>query len=444
MKKFISIVLFITIFLSLTFIFPTASSAVNFELPAGYEGFSATFEQTAIPGLVSVLFKVHGDHTRTTPIRGNVFIANLSLDYSKLKFSDAYGTLYDNVANPGIVAGATNGRVNPAAQDTVNTNTQYGWMVIDEVEWVNQPGVDGLRIVTYTQTGIWTRPYIQNNAANLFGSYTTADNVVLKPDHDGVELFRVYIKSLSGDSSEVNSDNISLFPGHLDDAPNGIAMINKTISYAEQLIYLNSIDESLTYSIGGELLYQGGNIGQDGVIYVYSGEKTTAQSTRNADGTLNLSGLTLQQTLYPENVTTHTDPATGTALYGGNFNIADLEANQAYTVVLHKKNHMPIVIYNISYAPAYNGEAVDIGSYTLKAGDLDILQNGEYIPGNSAVDSADKAALTGQLYQYNTTVDLNDDGFIDAFDLSLMYENIGMSNTGVNIGEGAFNFNNIH
>jgi hypothetical protein len=218
-------------------------------------------------------------------------------------------------------------------------------------------------------------------------------------------------------------------------------------------------NDNITYSIGGRLQVdaRGTNVSY-ATIDVYKGSKTTAESTRNEDGTINTSGLTFMERkmipIYNIIYFTESSEISQLSLYRYDFIIENLIPGESYVFILHKKNNTAIVIYNINYSPAYS-DFVGIGEYYLYAGDYDTVLDENSSTwsttyGDGIINAIDQSRFVSS---YGTTIadypglsynpyDLNGDDVVNTFDQSLFRDNYGLNYSRDNgLNNGAYDFN---
>jgi hypothetical protein len=191
--------------------------------------------------------------------------------------------------------------------------------------------------------------------------------------------------------------------------------------------------------------------GSFGTVDLYSGIKTTAESTRTADGHVDLDGLEFieRYTIPTSAYTQWEDTNLNVFFNGGEFVFEGLMEGQPYVLVLHKRNNTSIVIYNVNYTPVSSDCVVDVGEYFVYAGDYDTVINGdingnysswESTYGDGIINAFDQTVFIAAKNTYITAYygmsynpyDLDDTGLVNAYDLSLF-----MSNYGLNYGRDA-------
>jgi hypothetical protein len=214
--------------------------------------------------------------------------------------------------------------------------------------------------------------------------------------------------------------------------------VDSTGNTSEKITFTIIVINTKTYSLTGSLRYEAGGFNNNPNVTVTLGEVSVYDTTDYADDTtdLNVVNTIDFSALEPVNkfyVEANYDLPYADAL-GDYFTITGLEEGRTYVVLLHKKNHTNIVLYNISYAPQGYYETFEIGDYKLQVGDLDRYDHTvENIMitrrvGDNAVNTTDYSTLRLRMYERGTglslTPDLNDDGMINPTDMSILLYNL--------------------
>jgi hypothetical protein len=388
---------------------PRRESVTNREVPNDYFGLSATFEETSTPGLVKMLIKAHGKVTPYVNDIGNIFQLYTSLNYSKVIFSNEYNDSISTKADlsQSTVAAAPNGIANPSNVAGGNTNGTYGWLDIGALTWAYERNgtKEGLFITASTKTNLWTKSYIQSTG--LFVAYGGGNNVALKPNHDGVNLYYIYLKAVSGNSADVNPDNIYFFRSPNYDTDTGAAIVNKNGSATEKIMFLNPparIYETIGSVPTGYYQAASGYFtpapNADNYINVFYGDNQAVTVNANAGSKIGYILVNGQSLPIPDYTTSYT------------YNFTEVTQNQTiHAVFIGYNDDFPPLTpnYSIGATVVGNGAIVPSGTQVFSGGENQTYIyapiNSDYILWYVQIDgivyAATDPAVSGGSYTFN-------------------------------------------